>query len=119
MKVIVNKYIPFHGYIAMSFYNIIFWREEYAYKLSDEDKYKQTVNHESIHEAQMRDFCKWLPIGGTIFYILYLFEWLYKVLFKYPFSHKAYKDISFEKEAKQNEDNLEYLNNRKRFAFYG
>ena len=28
MKIIVNKYIPFHGFIAMAFYNILLWRKE-------------------------------------------------------------------------------------------
>lgn len=116
MKVIINKYIPFHGYIAMAFYNIIIWRKEYEYKMSNIYMYNKVVNHEAIHEAQMRDFCKWLPIGGTIFYIMYVLEWLFKVLFMYPFSKKAYYNISFEKEARQNETNIEYLKNRQKFA---
>lgn len=35
MKIIINKYIPFHGFISMTFYNILFWRKEYEYKMSD------------------------------------------------------------------------------------
>ena len=67
MKVIVNKYIPFHGFISMMLYGIMFWRKEYEYKIDDKDYFDVVYNHESIHEAQMKDFCKFIPIGGTIF----------------------------------------------------
>ena len=71
MKVIVNKYIPFHGFISMMLYGIMFWRKEYEYKMNDKKYFDIVYNHESIHEAQMKDFCKFIPIGGTIFYIVY------------------------------------------------
>ena len=116
MKLIVNKYIPFHGFISMMLYGIMFWRKEYEYKIDDKEYFDVVYNHESIHEAQMKDFCKFIPIGGTIFYIVYLLEWLFKVLFVYPFSNKAYSNISFEIEANNNEDNMNYLKTRKKFA---
>ena len=31
-------------------------------------------------------------------------------------SHNAYKNISFEKEARENEDNMDYIANRTHFA---
>ena len=55
-------------------------------------------------------------IGGIVFYIIYLLEWLFKVIFMYPFSHEAYRNISFEREAFQNEKDLCYIDNRKLFA---
>lgn len=117
MKVTVNKFIPFHGFVAMAFYNILIWRKEYEYKMSNKYYFEKVYNHECIHEAQMRDFCKWIPVGGTIFYIIYLLEWLFRVLFTKDFmSFNAYKDLSFEKEAKGNESDINYLANRKRFA---
>ena len=117
MKIIVNKYIPFHGFISMAFYNILLWRKEYEHKMSDTEYFDKVCNHESIHEAQMRDFCKWIPVGGTIFYIIYLLEWLFRLLFTKDFmSHNAYRNISFEKEARENEDNMDYIANRKHFA---
>lgn len=117
MKVKVNKYIPFHGFVAMAFYNILIWRKEYKYKMSDIQYFNKVYNHESTHEAQMKDFCRWIPIGGTIFYLIYFFEWLFRVLFtKDFFSYNAYKNISFEKEAKSSETNLNYLSTRERFA---
>lgn len=117
MKVITNKYIPFHGYVAMVLFDIILWRKEYEYRQRFISYYDRVINHESIHIQQMKDFCPIIYIGGIIFYIIYLFEWLFRVLFtKDFFSKKAYNNISFEKEAKQNETNLEYIRNRKRFA---
>lgn len=116
MKVVFNKFIPFHGFVAMAFYNTVLWRKEYEYKYNTYYKDK-VINHESIHEAQMRDFCKWIPVGGTIFYICYLLEWLFRLLFTKDFmSYAAYKNLSFEVEAKTNEQNMNYLYDRKHFA---
>lgn len=85
--------------------------------MSNKYYFEKAYNHECIHEAQMRDFCKWIPVRGTIFYIIYLLEWLFRVLFtKYFMSFNAYKNLSFDKEAKGNESDINYLANRKRFA---
>lgn len=117
MKVVVSKYIPFHGFVAMAFFNILLWRKEYEYRMKDLPYFNTVYNHESIHEAQMRDFCPWIIIGGIVFYLIYLLEWLFRVLFTKDFmSSKAYKNISFEKEAYTYENNLTYLGNRKHFA---
>ena len=103
----------------MTFYNIIFWQNAHKDKLDDKDYYNRVMNHESIHEAQMEDFCKWLPLGGTIFYIIYFFDWLWRVLFQYPFSHQAYRNICFEQEAYKYEYNMDYLKTRKKFTWKG
>ena len=73
------------------------------------DKY--VVNHERIHTAQQREL---LFIG---FYILYLIEWIVRY-FQYRNWHKAYMNISFEKEAYVNGYNLKYLQHRKHYAQY-
>ena len=114
MKIKINRFIPFHGFAAMAFFNVIFIREEYDY-LINTSYFKKIINHESIHEAQMRDFCKWLPLGGFIFYIWYVIEWLIRVLFIHPFSRKAYRTIKFEQEAYKHEADFNYLNTRKKF----
>lgn len=119
IKVFVNKLIPFKGYIAMAFFNMIFWREEYeSYLINEYHKsyVDKVVNHEGIHKCQMLDFCKWLPIGGTIFYIMYILEWIVRLFVNGP--GKAYRMMSFEQEAKQNETNMDYQKSRERFAFY-
>jgi hypothetical protein len=118
MRIIYSKYIPFKGYVAMLFYNIIFWREDLKDLQKRGTYFSKTYNHESIHFAQMHDFCRFTPIGGTIFYILYFIEWIFKVLFIHPFSHKAYKAVSFEREAYENEYDLFYLTRREKFAWW-
>ncbi|MBR5331729.1 MAG: hypothetical protein IKV32_00310 [Muribaculaceae bacterium] len=71
------------------------------------DKY--VVNHELIHTAQQKELL-WIP-----FYIAYIIEWLFKLI-KYRNSHRAYMDISFEKEAYTHGHDLSYLSHRKHFA---
>lgn len=121
ISIYVNSLIPFPGYLAMAVYGAIFWRKEYEKYLISENKYdinlvNKVVNHEGIHKCQMLDFCKWLPLGGTIFYIMYILEWIVRLFVNGP--GKAYKMMSFEQEAKQNETNMDYQKSRERFAFY-
>lgn len=68
------------------------------------------LNHERIHCAQA------LEMGVLPFYLWYLMEYCIKWL-RYRNSHKAYLNISFEKEAYQNESDLMYLQNRKSWGF--
>ena len=114
--IFVNKLIPFIGYIAMAFFNMIFWRQEYEpYLIKEHHKsyVDKVINHEKIHTCQMRDFCKWLPLGGIIFYIVYVLEWFIRLFINGP--KNAYSMISFEREAKSNERNMEYINTRGKF----
>lgn len=118
-KIFVNKFIPFTGYIAMAVFNIIFWREEYeSYLIKEHHKsyVDKVINHEGIHTCQMRDFCKWLPLGGIIFYIAYFLEWILRLFVNGP--KNAYSMISFEQEAKLNEKNMEYQSRRGKFDNY-
>ena len=66
----------------------------------------KVIRHENIHVAQMKDFCSYLPIGAILFYIMYFFEWIYRI-FQYGFK-EAYYNISFEREAYTNERNFDY-----------
>lgn len=110
MKIIHTHFIPFKGFLAMNLFGLLLVRKSKADKVD-----AVTINHEAIHTAQMRDFCKWLPIGGTIFYILYFFEWVCRIFIP---SGSAYRNISFEIEAYNNHRNEEYLATRKRFAMW-
>jgi len=101
--VIYNKIIPFKGYKAINLFELIFVREGCNFTAID-------LNHEKIHSAQMREL---FYLG---FYLWYLIEWLI-LLCKYGSSHKAYRNIRFEKEAYGHEDNEHYLENRSHFAF--
>lgn len=102
MIIIRNNIIPFKGFAALNFFEILFVRKDVT---------DTTIRHESIHTAQMREL---LYIG---FYIWYILEWLF-LLFKYKFQSKeAYYNIRFEKEAYKNQDNPDYLKQRKHFNY--
>jgi len=68
------------------------------------------INHERIHLKQQQELLI-LP-----FYLLYIAEWILRTLL-YLDSYKAYQNISFEREAYANEDDLNYLSKRKNFGF--
>lgn len=99
MKIIENSLIPFPGFLAINLFGVIFIRKGGV--LSE-----VAINHEQIHTAQMKE------LGYVGFYILYLIEWLIRLLV----NKNAYKNISFEKEAYENENNPDYLSSRKRYA---
>jgi hypothetical protein len=69
-----------------------------------------TFNHETIHIKQQQEL--WV----IPFYFLYFGEWIY-YLIKYKDRYRAYRNISFEKEAYYNESNLTYLFNRPKMAW--
>ncbi len=68
------------------------------------------IRHEKIHLEQQKEMLV-IP-----FYICYTLEYFIKIL-KYKSHYKAYKNISFEKEAHLNDMTKNYLNQRKRYAF--
>ncbi len=72
------------------------------------DKY--VINHERIHNAQQRELL-FIP-----FYVVYVLEWLFRLI-QYRKWYDAYMNISFEREAYANDDNLSYLPKRKIFAW--
>ena len=67
---------------------------------------ERDYNHEAIHTKQMKELL-YVP-----FYILYILEWLYRLTQK----GNAYKNVSFEKEAYDNENDMDYLNKREYFS---
>ena len=69
------------------------------------------INHERIHLKQQFELFI-LP-----FYILYFMEWIIGII-KYKDTHLAYRNISFEREAYDNEENLNYLRERSLFSFF-
>ena len=126
MKIIqnkwINKIIPFPSFRACNLFGVVFVRG--TRPLSD-----VTINHESIHSAQIAEVMiasvpfalllwlftnVWLGLLLVIasYYLWYVIEWLIRL----P-KGNAYKNISFEREAYANDDNLTYLETRRRFAF--
>ena len=102
MKTIPNNFIPFGKYAAINLFGVMFVRK--GVRITD-----RLINHESIHTAQMKEM---LYLG---FYLWYGIEWFVKLI-KYRNGYKAYRNISFEREAYDNEGNINYLDGRKRFS---
>lgn len=119
IKLKYSKIIPFPRFYVCTIFNCIFRHPKYKNrKLS-----KITYNHEMIHVEQQLDFVggieKLYILGGIVFYMTYFIEWLIKLIISgFTFGKvKAYRSISFEQESYQNERNLNYRNNRKRFCW--
>lgn len=108
MKIKKGKIIPFPGFGACNLFGTLYCNERVYNRLTN-GYGKTTLNHEEIHTAQMKELL-YVP-----FYILYGLFWLIRVLTP-PFS-TAYYDISFEQEAYDNQDDLDYLKNRKPYAW--
>jgi beta-lactamase regulating signal transducer with metallopeptidase domain len=69
---------------------------------------ERIINHESIHIKQQEELLI-IP-----FYILYVTEWFFKLFF---YGKDSYYNISFEREAYTNDENLDYLKSRKKYAW--
>ena len=106
MKVIFNNFIPFKGFSAINLFGTLFVRNG-IYK--DNKLPKKTINHEKIHTHQMRE------MGYIFFYIWYFIEWL---LLLPTFGKDAYYNISFEREAYDNDNDLRYLKYRKHYSWF-
>ncbi len=92
------------GYSGLTLYPFIF--------LKSKSLQKQTIliNHEKIHLKQQIEMLV-IP-----FYICYFFEFLIRFV-RYRNWQKAYRNISFEREAYTNENDLDYLKHRSFWSF--
>ncbi|NDW10703.1 hypothetical protein [Dysgonomonas sp. 520] len=104
MKIIYNKILPTKKFKAINLFGIIFVRKEHGTLTNIQ------LNHESIHTAQAKEML------FLFFYIFYVFEWLFRLI-QYRNSMEAYYNISFEREAYENQDNPNYLKQRKFYSF--
>ena len=68
------------------------------------------INHELIHTRQMKELL-YVP-----FYIIYVCEWIGRLI-QYKNKDLAYRNISFEREAYDNGNNLAYLASRKPYSW--
>ena len=102
MPVIKNKILPFgKKFFAINLFGLIFAKGECSVT---------TLNHEKIHTRQMIDLLVF-P-----FYLFYLIEWVIRLI-QYRDFMQAYRNISFEREAYSNQNDLKYLKRRKWGAF--
>ena len=100
MKIVRTSILPFKGFTAINLLGLLF--VHHGVYLSDE-----LMNHERIHTAQQREMLY------VFFYVAYLVEWLVRL----PMRGNAYRNISFEREAYANQRNLNYLHNRRHYAW--
>ncbi len=68
------------------------------------------LNHEQIHLRQQAELLV------VFFYLWYALEFIFRLI-QYKNRHKAYRNISFEREAYFFESNALYLKNRKPYSF--
>ena len=127
MIIIKNNFIPFGRYTTMNLFGLFFTKRD---NLRDD-----IINHEKIHSVQILELAIvgilitlllififnisywYLLLGGSLFYIWYLIEYMF-VRFFHKKQNDGYHDISLEEEAYNNEDDLNYLDNRKWFAWF-
>ncbi|WP_348798412.1 hypothetical protein [Flavobacterium adhaerens] len=105
MFVIVAKYLIPKGYRGMTVFPFVFL------KYGDDVQNNALVNHEKIHIRQQ------LELLLAPFFLWYFIEFSIR-LFQYKNVHLAYRNISFEREAYNNELDLDYLMKRRFFSFF-
>ena len=122
MIIVRNSMIPFDGFKAMTIWPFIFVQEDCTFNKVDE-------RHERIHGRQQVEMtvvgiiiaailcftgCGWwslCPLG--FFFAWYRTEWMIRLLI----GKDAYRKISFEQEAYDNEMDPQYLDNRRIFSW--
>lgn len=103
MIIVLKHFVP-KGFIGITLFPfIIVSNRKYLYDTA-------CLNHEKIHLQQQ------LELGIIFFYIWYGIEWTIKYI-SYRNAQEAYHQLSFEREAYQQENNTNYLKSRKYWAF--
>lgn len=102
-KVISNSLLPAPGFAAITLFGLVFIRK--GRKLSP-----SLLRHELIHCQQQLE-CLYIP-----FFIIYLAEWIYYLIKYRGDSDRAYRSISFEREAYAHMSHPRYLTRRPHFA---
>ena len=104
MFIVIFSHLFRKNFIGITIFPFIFLRDP---KLKED---KTLINHETIHIIQQVELLV-IP-----FYIWYFTEYAYRLI-QYKDQHKAYRNISFECEAYANENNPNYLKERKFYNF--
>lgn len=100
---IVNRFIPFAGFAAINLCGLIFVRRGYEFTEAD-------LRHEQIHTRQM------LELLIVPFYLIYIIEWLLRWI-QTRHALRAYRSISFEREAYTHQSDPHYLSHRRCYAW--
>ena len=94
--------------IGMTLYPFIFLKKSFFE--TRPDYLELCIRHESIHIEQQKE------LFVVFFYLWYVTEYLIRLLTSFN-PTTAYNNISFEREAYENENDLNYLQTRKRWNF--
>lgn len=100
--IVTTRWVP-EGFSAIALYPFILLHPENATS-------EQLLNHEKIHLKQQ------LELLVLFFYFWYILEYLCRSI-RYKSGRKAYRNLSFEREAYANEGEPSYLSRRKAYAF--
>lgn len=104
MFVLVFKYLTPKGFRGLTLYPFVFLK----YKSDKENVV--LLNHERIHIRQQIELLV-LP-----FFVWYILEYFVRLI-QFRDKNLAYRNISFEREAYQNEKDLHYLKQRSFWSF--
>jgi hypothetical protein len=104
MLLVVNKYLLRKRFVGITLWPFIVMKHQ---RLKKDAVF---INHERIHLRQQLELLI-LP-----FFIIYGLEYLVRLI-QYKNRYVAYRNISFEREAYQNEGNMRYLRNKKFWSF--
>ena len=104
MKIVRSSWFPPKGYAAIMLVRWLIVRKGGAIT-------SRLINHEETHQKQQ------LEMLVVFFFLWYGLEFVFR-LFQYWNWSKAYRNVSFEREAYANQDNISYLPSRKRFAWF-
>ena len=104
MLIIVSRYLIPKGFRGFTFFPFVFLKYR-----KDTDN-EVLLNHEKIHIKQQ------LEMLVVPFFIWYFLEFLYRLI-QFRNRNIAYRNISFEREAYENEKDLNYLQSRSFWRF--
>lgn len=104
MFLIVAKYLIPKGFRGLTVFPFVFLK----YRFDKKDQ--RFLNHEKIHLRQQ------IELLIILFFVWYSFEYIIRII-QYKKADLAYRNISFEREAYDNETNLSYLKKRSFFQF--
>ncbi|SEH78240.1 hypothetical protein SAMN02927937_01409 [Paenimyroides aquimaris] len=104
MLLIISKFWVPKGFSGITIFPFVFVRDKFW---TENNRF---VNHEKIHIRQQSELLI------LLFFIWYFAEFLIRWI-QFKNKKQAYRNISFEREAYTNEQNLDYLKNRRFFSF--
>lgn len=97
MKVVITKHFPFGKFVAINMFARLYLKDKDKSRLTlmigYPNRYFKLIQHERSHTKQQNDLL------GIFFYVWYVIEWFFKLFTE----GQAYKELSFEREARHNE----------------